>query len=164
MGDRFWRDCGRRLCCMIYFGRWVSQRYDSIGYTVLGRPATWRAPTWSWLSVQSPVSRMAGIQDVEIRDSVQLEDIHYVSTGPVYMGGVLEAEIALRLPLTKATIEKHDSDSGYMRSSNYLPHFAGNTVFGLKEDYLLHLPGEYHISSDTEVFFAPLWIIRAQAS
>jgi len=149
MGDRFWA------------GLWENQDMVALVSSFWDAQLPDVAPTWSWLSVQFPVSRMAGIQDVEIRGPVQPEDMHYISSGPVYLEGALEAEITLRLPLTKATIEKRDSDSGHMRSSINLPHFAGNTVFGLKEDYLLHLPGEHHISSSTKVFFAPLWITRA---
>ncbi|OAL29875.1 hypothetical protein AYO22_01781 [Fonsecaea multimorphosa] len=123
------------------------------------RPAEWRAPSWSWASVQCQVA-----WDLRLHfffGAIELLDVHCDTKGPPEMGDFSssqdEVRITLRGPLLKATWKKPwirsrwpvltrmaEMKDGKMDVNRYYP------------DYDYDLPGEHHIPWDSEVFIVPI--------
>ncbi|PMD11977.1 HET-domain-containing protein [Hyaloscypha hepaticicola] len=118
---------------------------------VTGRSATWRAPTWSWASVQSQVMWESSVDSV--LSSVQVVDIHYTTEGPTHMGEIREAAIILRAPVIRARIENNRPCLDPTITS--LGEIA---IINEKIDYLFSMRGKYHVSSGTKVSIIPIGI------
>jgi hypothetical protein len=116
-----------------------------------GRLATWRAPTWSWACVESQVCWGSDVDYV--LSSVEVVDIHYVTTGPACMGKIQEASITLRVPLLRAGFER-----GRLCLDSTTPLLNDITIYDQSMDYDFSVPGLCHISVTTEVFIAPIGI------
>ncbi|OAL40358.1 hypothetical protein AYO20_00094 [Fonsecaea nubica] len=123
------------------------------------RPAIWRAPSWSWASVQVQVAwdlRIGSVFGV-----VELLGIHCDTKGPPELGNFSssqdEVRITLRAPVLKATWKRP-----WIRSR--WPELARTA--GMKDgkmdvnryypDYDYDLPGEHHVPWDSEVFVVPI--------
>jgi len=124
----------------------------------LGRPPTWRAPTWSWASVQAQVIWDPKVDSVF--KTVRFLDVHCDTEGLPEMGNIIAksgATITLRAPLIKATWSKP-----WVRSRQ--PEIMTSQVNGKVDvnrfypDYDYDLPGEYHISWRSVVFLVPIAI------
>lgn len=122
-----------------------------------GRLATWRAPTWSWACVQSQIMWESSVD--YILGSAEVEDIRYVTTGLACMGDIQEASIILRVPLIRARLE---SGTLCLDSITPFPYYV--TIFDQKMDYDFSVPGQYHVSSPSEVFIAPIGIDKVNYS
>jgi hypothetical protein len=118
-----------------------------------GRPATWRAPTWSWASVQSQVMWESSVDSV--LSSVQVVDIRYTTVGPTHMGEIREAVIILRAPLVRARIER-----GRLCLDPTIPSLSEIAILNEKNDYVFSMPGQYHVPPCTEVFIVPVGITK----
>jgi hypothetical protein len=118
-----------------------------------GRLATWRGPTWSWVSSQGQVIWESSVDSV--LNSVQVVDVRYSTEGPAHMGEIREATITLRSPLLTAKIEggKVCMDT----STTLLQDIA---IENEKNDYVFSYLGQYHIASGTEVFIVPVGFTR----
>ncbi|KIW34254.1 uncharacterized protein PV07_01045 [Cladophialophora immunda] len=126
------------------------------------RPAKWRAPSWSWASVQVQVAWDLRLDSVY--GGVELLDVYCDTKGPPEMGNFStsqdEVRIALRAPLLKATWKKPwirsrwpeltriaGAEDGKMDVNRYYP------------DYDYDLPGEHRIPWNSEVFIVPIAIL-----
>jgi hypothetical protein len=119
-----------------------------------GRLSTWRAPTWSWASVQSQVIWKTSVDSVI--SSVKVVDICYTTRGPPLLGDIIEAVIVLRAPLIRASIRNGEIS---LDRDNLL---LGEVIIrDEKKDYVFSIPGQYHISSDSEIFVVPMGIERS---
>lgn len=124
----------------------------------LGRPPKWRAPTWSWASLQAQV--IWDPQLSSIFETIQLLDACCETEGLPEMGNIMVKEgatITLRAPLIKATWLKP-----WVRSR--WPEILTSQVNGKIDvnrfypDYDHDLPGEYHISWQSVFFLVPIAI------
>ena len=118
---------------------------------ITGRSATWRAPTWSWTSVQSQV--MWNDNAEFVLSSVQVVDIRYTTVGPSHMGEIGEAVITLRAPLVRATIE-----SGSVCLNPTTSSLGQIAIYDQKDDYVFSMPRQHHVLSGTEVAILPVRI------
>ncbi|KAF2452060.1 HET-domain-containing protein [Karstenula rhodostoma CBS 690.94] len=121
-----------------------------------GRLATWRAPTWSWACVQSQV--MWGSSVDHVLESVKVDDIRYVTTGPACMGEIQEASISLHVPLLRAKFDSARFESARLCWDPITPFLYDLVIQDEKMDYDFSLPGPCNILSPTEVFIAPIGI------
>ncbi|EXJ75277.1 uncharacterized protein A1O5_01973 [Cladophialophora psammophila CBS 110553] len=125
-----------------------------------GRPAKWRAPSWSWASVQVRVAwdlRLDSVFGV-----VELLDVRCDTKGPPEMGsfsGRDEVVITLRAPLLKATWKKPWVRSRWPIISRSTEMKDGKMdVNRFYPDYDYDLPGEHHVSWDSEFVLVPIAI------
>jgi hypothetical protein len=117
------------------------------------RSSTFRAPTWSWTSVQSQVMWESSVDSV--LSSVQVAEIRYTTMGPTHMGEVGVAALTLRAPLVKATIE-----SGRVCLNPTTSPLSQIVLYDQKNDYVFSMPGQHQVLSGTEVAIVPIGISR----
>jgi hypothetical protein len=118
-----------------------------------GRLATWRGPTWSWVSSQGQVIWESSVDSV--LSFVQVVDVQHSTEGPAHMGEIREATITLRGPLMAASI-----NDGRVCFDTSTPLFQDITIENEKNDYVFSSPGDDQIASGTKVWIVPIGFTR----
>ncbi|KAJ9613066.1 hypothetical protein H2200_003007 [Cladophialophora chaetospira] len=122
------------------------------------RPRRWRAPTWSWASVQTQVIWDPRLDSVF--DAVELHEVNCETQGPPELGSLNargEATVVLHAPLIKATWQR-----AWARSRN--PELILDEIEGRLDtnryfpDYDYDLPGEHHIPWNSSLHLLPMAI------
>ena len=125
---------------------------------VLERPKTWRAPTWSWASVQGQVIWDPRLES--IFDAVDILDVHCDTQGPPELGNISSksgCNAVFRAPLINATWRKPWVRSRWpqLLMSGAQSNLDVNRYC---PDYDYDLADDYHIPWESEVFLVPLAI------
>ncbi len=126
---------------------------------IFGRPKKWRAPTWSWASVQGQVLWDPNLESGF--DAIKLLGVHCNTKGPPELGdmtGEGGVTITLNAPLIKAKWQSPWIRSRWpkLMTSDPEQKLDVNRYF---PDYDYDLEDGYHVPWDSEVFLVPLAIV-----
>jgi hypothetical protein len=113
---------------------------------LLERPQQWRAPSWSWASINSPISYDMG----EAVTWIQVLEASCSSIGPDPYGELSAGFLRLKAPLFPGHLRYDISknESGLWRYTIEMDDFERRS---LKADYVLSSPGKHHVPPDTSV-------------
>lgn len=109
------------------------------------RPQQWRAPTWSWVSVDSSIGYHL---DTPFGAIEILQAICTPVNDPT--GEVISASLKLRTVLFTGFL-RYESDKTATGEERYTLDIDGFEGRGFAQDYKLSTPGKYHVESDSEV-------------
>ncbi|KIX10246.1 uncharacterized protein Z518_01327 [Rhinocladiella mackenziei CBS 650.93] len=119
------------------------------------RLAKWRAPTWSWASVEVPVNWDLRLDSV--LETVKLLQVCCDTKGPPEMGNIsMEATITLRAPLVKATWARQWTRSRWLQITGEVNAIDADRYC---PDYDYDLTGPYNIPWESEFHLVPIAII-----
>lgn len=115
--------------------------------SVTDRPQQWRAPTWSWASVDSFIGY--GLD-------TPFEGIKILQTNctPVNdpFGEVVSASLKLKTVLFTGCL-RYEPQKDRFGGERYTVYVDGFESRPIDQDYNLSKPGQYHVEPDSEIFF-----------
>lgn len=155
------RDISDKKSCTYLAGLWESSLLDDLVWVTYNckkpRPEEWRAPTWSWASVESQIHYNdafvywdSGIWQEELEKREILIEMHGCDTsvaGLDEFGQVKAGIIHLSGPAISGVLQRCDGH----KDRQYSLHFKGKPDVPFWPDYALSESGPYQVPPASEV-------------
>ncbi|KAK1752790.1 heterokaryon incompatibility protein-domain-containing protein [Echria macrotheca] len=124
------------------------------------RPSAWRAPTWSWISVDTPVQRV-GAESLYnyVLSKAAVVDVECSLAGPDEFGELLSARLQLDARMFEGTLVYKVDPEGDTKNPCriYTAHLRNPALkFVVHPDYDIPTPGPNHLPSGSSVYLMEL--------